>query len=152
VCLPEAYRDDQMRIHRESGPAITWGDKKQYWWHGVEVPSEWIEDTDSVDPSLCLTHQNIEQRRALCEIIGWDKVVSQLKPDVLDVDQDSQIGTLLQVDIPDHGKQKFLRVKEEATGRQFCIGVPSEIETALDAQAEINQIPKDLFRTGYVRS
>lgn len=152
VCLPEAYMDEQRQIHRHDGPAIIWGEDKQYWWHGVQVPSEWIEDTGSVDLSLCLKHQNIEQRRALCEIVGWDKVVDTLNADVLDVDPDPQIGTLLQAKIPDHGLQKFLRVKEEATGRQFCILVPQRIKTALDAQAEINQIPKELFRLGYIRS
>lgn len=152
VCLPEAHRDDQARIHKHDGPAIVWGDDKQYWWHGVQIPEEWIEDTASVDVSLCLTHQNLEQRRALCEIIGWDKVVDTLDPDVLDTDPDPQIGVLLQADIPDHGPQKFLRVVEEATGRRFCILAPDNVNTALDAQAEINQIPKELFRMGYIRS
>lgn len=152
VCLPEAHRDDQGRIHKHDGPAIVWGSNRQYWWHGVQVPEEWIEDSDSVDASVCLTHQNLEQRRALCEIIGWERVVNALDPVVLDTDPDEQIGTLLQVDLPDNGRQKFLRVKEEATGRYFCILVPNDIESALDAQAAINQIPKELIRLGYIRS
>jgi len=152
VCLPEAHFDDQRRIHRATGPAIVWGDDREYWWHGVKVEEQWIEHPETVDPATCINHENIEARRALCEIIGWDKIIDSLNPDVLDVDDDPQIGTLLQADIPDHGQQKFLRVLEESTGRQFVILAPDEANTALDAQALINQIPADLFSRGYIRS
>lgn len=152
VCLPEAHRDENMRIHRATGPAIVWGKEKQYWWHGVQVPDEWIEKTDKVDASQAITWDNIEQRRALCEIIGWDKVIDSIEHTVIDTDDDPQIGVLLEANLPDHGKQKFLRVVEESTGRQFCILAPPDVNTALDAQASINQIPKELFRKGYVRS
>lgn len=152
VCLPEGHVDDEKRIHKGNGPAIIWGNDKQYWWHGVRVEEDWIMNPDSIDPVKCINHENIEQRRALCEIVGWDKVLQGLNPVVLDVDDDPQIGTLLQADIPDHGSQKFLRVLEESTGRQFAILAPDEVETALEAQSEINQIPKELFKLGFVRS
>src|SRR3990167_614283 len=150
VMLPEAYRDEQMRIHRSNGPAIIWGAQKDYWWHGVKVPSEWIENKDAIDPTLVLMHPNIEERRCLAEIIGWDRVLEKMKPKVLDVDGDPQIVTLLEVDLPDHGPQRFLRVVEESTGRQFSIMIPQEAKTALQAQSLINQIPEDLLRLPYV--
>jgi len=134
ICLPEAHCDDQQRIHRENGPAIVWGDEKQYWWHGIEVPSEWIEDRENVDPRLALNHENIEQRRALCEILGWEHVIKQLNPVSIDKDVDVQIGELLEVDLPDSGVERFLKV-ECGTERTFVIPVPNEIKTALEANA-----------------
>jgi len=134
VCLPEAYRDDQNRIHRETGPAIVWGDIRQCWWHGTKVPSEWIEDTDNVDSKLALNHPNIEERRALCEILGWDKIIKQLNPVSIDKDEDPEIGELLEVDLPDSGKERFLKVLC-GTGRTFVIPVPREMKTANQANA-----------------
>jgi hypothetical protein len=154
VTLPEAHLDDERRLHSPIGPALRYNDAElnEYWWHGVQVPMEWIENKDEIDYTQAINHPNIEQRRALCEIVGWDKIIDSLNPAILDVDQDPQIGTLLEVDLPDHGKQKFLRVVEAQTGRQFALMAPDDVETALDAQAEINQIPKELFRTDYVRT
>lgn len=152
VCLPEAHMDESGRLHNPHGPALSrWGDDK-YFWHGTEVEKEWIESPHTVDPKLFLSISNIEKRRAFCEIIGWNKIVDTLNPEVIDTDPDPQIGTLLQAELPDHGIQKFLRVDEKSTGRQFCILVSDDPKTALDAQAEINQIPADLFKIGYVRT
>jgi hypothetical protein len=152
VCLPEAYRDENNRIHRSDGPAITWGDEKQYWWHGISIPAEWIENKDEIDPKLALTWNNLEQRRVLCEILTWEKILAQINPEVLDKDIDPQIGTLMKAELPDHGSQKFLRVFEEATGRYFCLLAPEEAQSALEAQSLMNQIPEELFRLGYIRS
>lgn len=131
VCLPEAHTDDQNRIHRENGPAIVWGKTKQYFWHGTDVPREWIEDKDNVDPSLALTHQNIEQRRALCEILGWDRVLKQVKCKSISKDA---FGELIECDLPDSPRSRFVRVRC-ATGRDFCLPVPAEMNTAHQAVA-----------------
>lgn len=135
ICLPTtAHRDDQMRIHCEKGPAIVWGKTKQYWWHGTEVPKEWILDPGSVDPTLTLNHPNIEERRALCDILGWDKVIAQLNPTSIDKDMDPEIGELLEVNLPDSGKERFLRVLC-GTGRTFVLPVPREMKSAHQANA-----------------
>lgn len=131
VCMPEAHLDEDARIHRESGPAIVWGDDKYYWWHGTEVPAEWIEDKENVDPSLALTWDNVEQRRALSEILGWDKVLELLDCNIL---QEDGFGELMEVDLPDAGQSRFVRVKC-ATGRVFCLPVPNEMNTAHQAVA-----------------
>lgn len=131
ICLPEAHQDDQSLIHKETGPAIIWGDDKQYWWHGVQIPGEWIEDKDNVDLSLCITWENVEQRRALCEIIGWDKVLDQLKAKLVDKDE---FGELLSVDLPDASDSKFIKVTC-GTGRTFALPVPQDMRTAHQAVA-----------------
>jgi hypothetical protein len=151
VCIPEAYVDNQNRLHKVNGPAIVW-DTSEYWWHGVKVEKEWIENPESITGAQCLSVANIEQRRALCEIIGWNKVLESLNPTVLDKDDDPQIGILMEADLPDHGKQRFLKVFEESTGRSFVLLVSNDVSSALDAQVEINQIPAELFQLGFKRS
>ncbi len=128
VVLPEAHFDDRDNLHFETGPALRWGDSvAEYWWHGTEVKKEWIEDKNSVDPRLALTWENIEQRRALCEIIGWDRVLSTLKPRTINEDPNPQIGTLLEVDLPESGVERFIKV-ECGTGRSFVLPVPAFVD------------------------
>lgn len=153
VCLPEIHRDGERRIHRPDGPAITWGEHKEWMWHGVTIPSEWVEtDPDQIDPMTALNHPNVEQRRAFCEIVGWERIIQKLDPVVIDEDPDSRIGTLCEVDLPDNGKQRFLRVVEPSTGRKFALLAPMEVNTALAAQSAIAQVPEEIFKLGFVRT
>jgi len=146
VCLPEAYRDDQLRIHRQDGPAIVWGDEiVQYWWHGTRVEEDWIMKPESVNPTLCLTEENIERRRALCEIIGWEKVITQLDAKVVDENDDPEIGTLLEVDLPDSGRERFLKVRC-GTGRTFVLPVPPNMSSALEANAWTYNFDADITK------
>ena len=134
--LPEhVMRDPENRPHAEKGPAIKWRDGwALYYWHGVKVPAAWIEHPEALDAQTALNWPNVEQRRAAAEIIGWGRVLSALSARVIDTDQDPQIGELLEADLPDAPKQKFLRVKC-GTGRNFCLPVAPHLKTALAANA-----------------
>lgn len=139
VCdRPEIVRTERVRprgwgshrMHSSTGPAIRWRDGwALHFWHGTRVPAEWIEQPDTVDPRLALTHPQIEQRRALAEILGWERVLTQLPHRVIDTDPDPQIGTLIHVDLPNAPMSAFLRVRC-GTGRHFCLPMPAEIRTA----------------------
>lgn len=127
--------DDQNRLHCESGPAIEYVDgTKIYGWHGVRVPANWIEDKSSLTAHAALTVENVEQRRAACEILGWNNILKELDAKTLDVDEDPMIGTLVEVDIPEIGRERFLKVLC-GTGREFAIPVPPDVHTALEANA-----------------
>jgi hypothetical protein len=117
------------------GPAVRYRDGfSVYAVHGVRVPAEWIENKQSLSPQTALTHENIEQRRAAAEIIGWDRVLSELNATTIDKDEDPMVGELLEVNIPDIGRERFLRVVC-GTGRKFALPVPREMTTALQANA-----------------
>jgi hypothetical protein len=128
-------RDAEGNLHCETGPAVSFSDGwKMYFWHGTSIPEEWIEEKDKIDPSLALTWREIEQRRCLAEILGWERVIGQLGPKVINTDEDPQIGELIEVDLPDAGPSRFLRVVC-GTGRNFVLPVPLEMESALEANA-----------------
>lgn len=125
--------DDMARLHCETGPAILYADDTAvYSWHGTRIPKEWI--SEGITPADALTCDNIEQRRAACEIVGWDSILDELDCEVIHRDGDPEIGTLVSVDIPDIGREKYLRV-QCGTGRGFAIPVPPDMKTALEANA-----------------
>jgi len=127
--------DEREVLHAEAGPALAFADGWQvHAWHGTVVPAEWIEAKDKVDPTIALTDKSVERRRAAASILGWSKVLEKVKHRVVDQDADPQIGTLLEVDLPDAAGSRFLRVKC-ATGRDFVLPVPREMKTALEANS-----------------
>lgn len=127
-------QDDAGELHCENGPAIKFDDKFEvYAWHGLRIPSEWIRDK-SLTPQIALTFPQVELRRAACEILGWHNVLEALNKRVVDKNDNPQVGTLLEVDIPEIGTEKFLFV-ECGTGRNFAIPVPPDVTTALEANA-----------------
>ena len=134
--FPEVLRvDDQNRAHCETGPSHRWRDGwSLYHWHGVRIPAEWIEDRASLTAEVALKCENVEQRRAACEILGWVAILKALKAKTIDADADPEIGTLVEVDLPDAGKERFLRVMC-GTKREFALPVPKEMRTALQANA-----------------
>ena len=144
--------DEDKRLHNEFGPAIEYRDgTKIYSWHGTTIPAEWIEDKANLLPETALTWENIEQRRCACEIIGWVKVLSSLDYTVIDSDDDPMIGDLLEVNIPDIGKEKFLQVVC-GTGRTFALPVPPEMKTALEANSWTYNVPTDVIKNLEVRT
>lgn len=133
---PEVIKfDDEGRLHSADGPAIRYRDGFSiYSWHGVRIPSDWIENKDKLTTKIALTWSNIEQRRCAIEILGWNKIIETLNAKVIDDDGDPEIGTLIEVDIPEFGREKFLKV-QCGTRRIFYIPVPPEMKTALEANS-----------------
>jgi hypothetical protein len=104
-----------------------------YYWHGVAIPGEWVSGKKPTAIEA-LHWENLEQRRAACEIVGWDAILTQLNARVIDADDDPEVGTLVEVNLPDAGPERFLRVRC-GTGRQFALAVPPGMKTALEASA-----------------
>jgi hypothetical protein len=128
-------RDETGRLHCVTGPAVAYPDGWQlHFVRGVNVPAEWIEQRERVDPTLALTWPGIEQRRALVEIIGWERVLGSVPTRIVQELRDPSIGTLLECDLPGAPQSRFLRVRC-GTGRMFVLPVPRECRTAREANA-----------------
>ena len=139
--------DENRLLHCENGPAIEFPDGwSVYAWRGIRVPDEWIKSPKSLTPEIALNHENIEQRRAACEIIGWDNILTELNAEIIDADPEPEIGELVEVEIPDIGREKFLRVTC-GTGRRFALPVPPEMNTALEANSWTYGVDPSICKT-----
>jgi hypothetical protein len=136
--------DDQKRLHCEDGPAIRYRDGLEiYSWHGTRIPMEWITDKAGLTAETAISHQNVEQRRCAAEIIGWVNILDKLNSKIIDQHANPIVGTLYEVDIPDIGKEKFLKVVC-GTKRDFALPVPPDMKTAEQAQRWLNFVPDDV--------
>jgi len=132
----ELNRDMDGRLHCPIGPAVRYRDGfSVYAWHGVTVPGEWIEHPETLTAEMGLTWENIEQRRVICEIMGWGKILDDTGAVVIDEDPDPEIGTLLEANIPGLGVERFLRVLEKSSGREFVLPVDGSNVRARQANA-----------------
>ncbi len=128
--------DTDKRLHAEDDFAIKFRDGTGIAsWHGTRIPSEWIQDKSNITPDICLHWSNIEQRRSACEILGWANVLDQLNAETIDEDEDDTIGKLVEVELPDAGKEKFLIATDPNTGNPVGLPVPSDMETARQANS-----------------
>jgi len=145
--------DDNARLHCETGTSIKYADGYGFCaWHGTRIPDGWVDGKKSLDVKTAITWANIEQRRAAIEILGWAKILKELDAKVIDADSDPLIGTLVEVKLPNlRNPARFLRVKC-GTGREFAIGVPREIKTAIQGQAWMNGLSLSEFTCPEVRT
>ena len=130
------YRDMEGRLHNEKGPSISFRDGWcLYHWHGTAVPGEWVTGKPP-SAKKALAWENIEQRRAACEMIGWKTILKELDAKMIDEDDSPEIGTLIEAKLPGvRGRmERFLQVRC-GTGREFVLPVPPQVRTALEANA-----------------
>ncbi|MEM6413163.1 MAG: DUF6745 domain-containing protein [Pseudomonadota bacterium] len=134
--------DEEKRLHCENGPALEYKDGfSVYSWRGTRIPGDWIS---SGPPSAAdaLRWSNMEQRRAACEIVGWNNILRELNAKSIQKDDDASIGELIEVDIPDIGRERFVRARC-GTNREFALPVPPTMKTALEAQAWMHNVSEE---------
>lgn len=127
-------------LHNLVGPAVAYPDGWElHYVRGVSVKPEWVRERATLDVRLALEHQNVEERAAAAELIGWDRVLRELPHKVVDVETSDayDFGKLLEVDLPDEPGQKFLQVLC-ATGRTMVLRVPPQFTSARAANAWTN--------------
>ena len=145
-------RDDRGRLHSLTGPALLYPDGwGVYAVHGTRIPETWITDPKSLTAKAALTWPNVEQRRAACEILTWKRVLEELNCITIDEDSDPEIGKLVQANIPDIGKEKFLIV-QCGTKRTFALPVPPTMKTALEANCWTYNVEPNVLKLLEVRT
>ena len=127
-------RDDEGRLHCESGKAIEFADGKGFSaWHGQTIPDEWVTGSPP-EPAKALHWPNMDQRAAACEIVGWHNILDQLKARTIDDSGNPVWGKLVEVNLPDSGKERFLDALC-GTGRRFALPVPPDTKSVDAAQS-----------------
>ena len=131
-------RDGQGRLHSGDSLALEYPDGWGiYAWHGVRVPERVIRGDYSAHDAL--RESNAEVRRAMIERMGAERFFGELKPTVVHSDQDG-LGMnrrLLRIKVPGSrtGYLQSVEVTCPSTGRQYILGVPSDIQTCQAAVA-----------------
>lgn len=139
--------DEEGQTHCEDDLAIKYRDGTGVaMWHGTAIPEAWIFDKSSITPEVMFKWPNIEERRCACEIIGWVNVLKELDAVVIDKDPEKTIGTLLEVELPDSGKERFLLVSDPNVNKLVGLPVPPEMKTALEANSWTYGIDKVNFK------
>ena len=129
--------DDNRRLHSETGKAVEYADGTGLSaWHGQTIPDEWVKGSPPAAKDA-LHWPNMDQRAAACEIVGWHNILDQLNARTIDDSGDHVWGRLVEVDLPDSGKERFLDALC-GTGRRFALPVPPKTKTVDEAQSVLH--------------
>jgi hypothetical protein len=136
-------RDEQNRLHCETGPALQYRDGFAiHAWHGVRVPAHWIDNRAELDPNEVIKAANVEQRAAGAAIVGWPKMLSVLKAKTINKHENPAIGELIELKLPGINEPGLFLKALCPRNNLICEGVPRisdidglPIKTAIAAQA-----------------
>lgn len=94
----------------------------------------------------------MDQRAAACEIVGWHNILEELDAKVIDDSQDPIWGKLVEVNLPDSGRERFLDAMC-GTGRRFALPVPPKTKTVDEAQSVLHGgLPVEILKNFEVRT
>jgi hypothetical protein len=83
-----------FQLHAEDGPAVRWRDgTAMWWWHGIRVPREVVEEPDTISASAIWRERNAGVRRVMLERYGLDRFIRDAA-DVMDEDPWGWLWTL----------------------------------------------------------
>ena len=145
--------DDQRRPHNANGPFCKWRDgSRLYSWHGIRVPAWCIEQKDKITKETILAETNTEIRRAMCEIVGWDRAMEMFGGKIIDADECLGLPrSLIETTIAGE-KVHLLRMTngtvENGVRRQFVEGVPLTVKTCHEAVAWQCGVPAKFHQEG----
>ena len=131
-------RDEQGRLHCESGPSISYRDGwSMYHWHGVKVDAYVVENPEKITIGLIESEKNAEVRRVMIERYGQAKYL--LDSGAVEIQRDD-FGALFRKEIP--GDEPLVMVKvvnstPEPDGgfKDYFLRVPPSMKTAHEAVA-----------------
>ncbi|HEU5429494.1 MAG TPA: hypothetical protein VFU74_21625, partial [Actinocrinis sp.] len=137
------HRDQQGRLHCETGPAIIYPDGWGFHaWHGRRVPA-WVVENPTVE--AIADESNAEIRRCAIESFGWPEFIAaaELAPVDACPDPGNPGHELRLYDVPSRLWGERVRVliavngtvERDGTRRTFGLTVPTQAKTALGAAA-----------------
>lgn len=142
ICLlrPKIYLVNG-RLHRPDGPAIEWpsGRHHTFAWRGLVIPGRWVRNKEKVTAKQIWAIDNMEERRAVIELVGADKIINDR--DAVQISRD-KYGILWEVDISAGGRVhegvNTMRVVEvingtpnpDGTKKKYYLPVDRSINTA----------------------
>jgi hypothetical protein len=157
VCGPPRWAFDRgkvdgsepYRLHSHTGPACEWPDGFKLWfWHGTSIDGSWLESptwTPEKLQEVYKSQENMERKRILCEIAGWEAIAKALGATEIGHDD---YGSLWSASLGDDGDKpaKFCRVTCPSTGRVYMLRVGPEITSCLGGLAQAAGVTEDEYR------
>lgn len=134
----EVHRDERFRLHCTTGPAISWRDGFDlYFIKGIGVEKRWVTDPGSLSVEEILNQDNIEVRRTMIELLGYEKFCQKANFKLLDEDVDGggQKRKLLRLDQRNDEAIVLVNVNDPSTGRSYYLRVPPAMKTCSQAVA-----------------
>jgi len=132
-------QDAQNRLHCDDGMSLLYPDGWGIWaHHGVRVNEQIIMRPHTLDPKEIIQHPNAEIRRVMTERYGLDKLMIELKAEVLDEDTDDQGNNrkLLRLQIAGEAEPTVAAyVACPSTGRTYALRVPPDTTKVGDGVA-----------------
>lgn len=132
--------DESGKLHNSAGPALCFADGDKYFaWHGCLVPDWVIERKRFITPALIDRQNNVEMRRVLIDIYGWERYLKNSRLKKLHQDN---YGVLYCKDLGGRYWQSIfvvevLNATPEPDGkrRSYLLRVPPNMKTAKEAVA-----------------
>jgi hypothetical protein len=149
-CPSKLVIDDDKRLHNEDSSALIFNDIEKYYWHGVEINSNYVLDKDSLTKNDIVNEKNAEKRRCLKEILGSKKYAELLNIEIIDEDIDAKgnpvrLYKTKEVDDIINKHLYFANVICPSTGREYFLSVP-ESDNIWNSVAYTFQMNKDEYK------
>jgi hypothetical protein len=130
-------RDGQGRLHAVNGPAVEWPDGFViHALHGVQVPARVIDAPHSLDPATVLAEPNLEVRRTMIELIGYEHLLAGLGTEPVASDE---CGRLWRVEMNDEpltlAEVTNSTLEPDGTRKRYFLRVPPSVFTPRQAVA-----------------
>jgi len=128
--------DDHGRLHSYTEKAIEYSDGWGFYSvHGIVVPGWIIENPKEITVKKIEEEQNVEVRRIMLDIFGWDKYLQGVEP----IHQD-RYGILYRKEIPDDEPLVMVKVRNstpepDGSYKDYFLRVPPTTKTAHEAVA-----------------
>ena len=152
----ELNLDAQGRLHNDHGPSMLFADGYSlYSFHGTRVSADIIEHPESITVEAIFKEANSEVRRCMCELMGWDRFVTEAKLKLVD-ECDDPANAPHKLKLYDVPEQVFdvpvrLLLMVNATPKRDGIvplygeTVPMECETALSAVSWQFDVSEEMY-------
>jgi hypothetical protein len=136
----ELHRDDENRLHNESGMAIKYPDGWGFYViHGVVVPEDVVMRPQEQTIEQIRNEPNAEIKRIRRERFGNARYLSEIKAQVIDVDSvttqkgSKKASEITRALLQDDEGRRFLVGSDGSTNRVYYMEVPGTVKTCSEA-------------------
>ena len=134
----ELHRDDQGRLHRGDGPALSYPDGfALHAWRGMPIPPDFADTLAGLTAERIAAEENAELRRVMLEHFGYDRYLAEIGAKPVHRDE---TGVLWRIEMPGDEAVAMVEVvnstpEPDGTYRTYHLRVPPTIRTAREGVA-----------------